>query len=349
MSATEPTSVTASAPGRVCLLGEHCDWAGGSSLAAPLPMGVTVRATRIAEGLEVETRLEGVALTGRWPAEGEVAPEGGPLRFVPAAAAALARRGVGPTDLRLSITSDLPAGRGFSSSAALSVALLDALARAAGRALDPLALADLAYHVERELLGVACGRLDQLSCALGRPSDHGAREGGGSAVLLRWQGGQAAHVRPVRIHSCFYLVVGAFAAPRDTPGILAALNQAFSGQSSDAAATQATRRALRVFAQEAERSAAHLEAGDAAALGESMNRAQRAYDQELAAHLPALRAPGLRAATAALRDAGALGAKFSGAGGDGSVIGLFADAAAAEAGAGLLRDLGLSAWPTPLA
>lgn len=339
MSAT----ITTTAPGRVCLLGEHCDWAGGSSLAAPLPMTVTVRADAADEGLSVRTTLEGEVLEGRWPAEGEVDPAGGPLRFVPAAAAALAHRGLGPTATRLHVQSDLPAGRGFSSSAAFSVALLDALARRAGAALGDLELAELAYHVERELLGVSCGRLDQLASALGRGGP-----GGPSAALLRWERGRAREVHKVPLGARFHLVVGAFAAPRDTPAILAALNRAFSGLSEDAEAVRATRRALAVFAEEAEASALRLRAGDAAALGESMNRAQRAYDLELAAHLPELHAPGLRAATTALREAGALGAKFSGAGGDGSVVALFADEGGARRGALLLGGLGLSALETPL-
>jgi galactokinase len=28
--------------GRVCLLGEHCDWAGGASLTVPAPLSVVV-------------------------------------------------------------------------------------------------------------------------------------------------------------------------------------------------------------------------------------------------------------------------------------------------------------------
>ena len=343
MTGPSAAPLSTSAPGRVALLGEHCDWAGGSSLAAPLPMGVTVSAERIADGLEVQTRLEGADLAGRWAEQGAVEPGGGTLRFVPAAAFALASRGIGPSAVRLSVSSDLPAGRGFSSSAAVSVALLDALAQTAGRTLGALELADLAYHVERELLGVPCGRLDQLSCALGRAGAQGP-----SAVLLRWSEGRATEVRQVRFHSRLYLVVGAFSAPRDTPRILAELNAAFWGTSSDPAAIEATRRALRIFAEEAERCAAYVECGEARALGEGLNRAQRAYETELAAHLPSLRAPGLIAATAALRNAGALGAKFSGAGGDGSVIGLFADAAGARAGAELLRAMGLSAFETPL-
>jgi mevalonate kinase len=54
-----------------------------------------------------------------------------------------------------------------------------------------------------------------------------------------------------------------------------------------------------------------------------MDACQEIYEEDLASTFPALRAPGLVRAVRALRAAGALGAKFSGAGGDGSVVGLF--------------------------
>ena len=77
-----------------------------------------------------------------------------------------------------------------------------------------------------------------------------------------------------------------------------------------------------------------MEQGDLERLGESMNAAQEAYEELLEPHLPALQAPQLRKAVRTLRSHHALGAKFSGAGGDGSVLGLFRtldDASAAEA------------------
>lgn len=333
--------VSARAPGRVALLGEHCDWAGGASLAAPLPMGVTATARAGGDGLSATSALEGQRLSGRWPASGEVDPHGGPLRFVPACAVALAERGLRPGPLHLDIDSDLPAGRGFSSSAALSVAVLDAMAGAAGARLGPIELAELAYRVERELLGIACGRLDQLSSALGR-------EGGGSAVLLRWSDGQPIEARPVAPGAPLPLVVAAFAAPRDTPGILATLNQCVAGAHPDPTAVAGAREALALFAREALLSADAVAAGDLAALGASMNRAQDAYERCLHARLPALRAPGLVGACASLRQAGALGAKFSGAGGDGSVVALAEDPRHAARLRAVLAAQGLATWDAQL-
>lgn len=334
--------VSAWAPGRVALLGEHCDWAGGASLAAPLPMRVTVRVEAGEADLLASSTLEGARLEGRWPAQGQVDRRGGPLRFIPACAAALAARGRPVRALRLHIDSDLPAGRGFSSSAALSLAVLDAMAQASGERLPELELAELAWHVERELLGVACGRLDPLSSALGRA-------GGGSAVLLRWSSeGLPVEARPIRPGARLHLVVGAFAAPRDTPGILATLNRCVAGEHDDVQAIDGVREALAGFAEEALASALAVSEGDTVALGQSMNRAQHAYERHLHARLPALRAPGLVAACAALRETGALGAKFSGAGGDGSVVALARDASGARRARETMRALGLTTWDAPL-
>ena len=88
--------------------------------------------------------------------------------------------------------------------------------------------------------------------------------------------------------------------------------------------------------------------GQALGLGEAMNQCQRTYDEALAARVPELRAPKLKSTCAALLDAGALGAKFSGAGGDGSVLALFPDENRARSAAIKLEEWGLQAWYAPV-
>ncbi len=332
-------AVSARYPGRACLLGEHCDWAGGASLAVPLPIGVRVDAAAgaVGSGVTLSTALDGESVTGRWNAAGSVDPDGGPLRFVPAALHALASRGVRVPATELRVSSDLPPGRGFSSSAAFTLAVVDALSRRAGQELDRPTLARLAFEVEHDLLGVDCGLLDQIACAEGAP------------VFIRW-GGEEPAVRPVRPGALFHLVALALPAARDTRRILAALNRHFFSAGSGAGsedeeagagnraqdgrqkgATGAVRAALAVFASAAEAGATAMETGSAAALASAMNEAQEAYEVHLHSVLPELRAPMMLGACADLRGDGALAAKFSGAGGEGSVIALFADEGAARA------------------
>jgi mevalonate kinase len=321
-------------PGRACLLGEHCDWAGGASLAVPLPLGLVITAEEGGQDLRATSALEGQLLEGRWPLEGRVDRGGGPLRYAGAAASLLHERGLRLPPTHLWIRADLPAGRGFSSSAACSLALIDALARRAGEALDAAELAELAYILEHDLLGVDCGRLDPLCCAAAAP------------VFLRWSEGRAPLRRVLPAGRAWLLAV-ALPQPRNTPLILSELQAHWGGAAPAGPAVDAVRGAIQAFGVLAEAGALALERGDHAALGAAMDAAQTAYE-EMAQWLGALEAPQMSGLCRALREGGALGAKFSGAGGEGSVIALYdraeqameAEAALAPACTALLVELG---------
>ncbi len=324
-------------PGRVCLLGEHCDWAGGASLVVPLDRGITVLAES-AEGLSATAVLEGRPLA--WTA-GE-AP--GLLALVPAVAAELEARFGIRVGAHAHISGDLPAGRGFSSSAAVAIALVRAFAELAGRSLTLEEQVEAAYAAEHDRVGVACGRLDPTACAWGVP------------LFLRFLGDEVA-VEPLPAH--LTLAVGSFRAPRDTPGILATLGRHHRGEVPlrDPEAVRrvgAVRGGIEGFAEQAVCGRAALLAGDLAALGSAMDVCQDIYEEELLPAFPPLRAPGLIRAVRALRSVGALGAKFSGAGADGSVVGLFPiprepaidgrTHGTVEAGVAALDALGLDAF-----
>jgi len=66
------------------------------------------------------------------------------------------------------VRSDVPIGKGVSSSAALDVAALDALATLAGVRLDERGLALGAQMVENLVVGAPCGVMDQMTAACGR-------------------------------------------------------------------------------------------------------------------------------------------------------------------------------------
>ncbi len=323
-------------PGRVCLLGEHNDWAGGASLVVPMDRGIAVLAEE-APQLSASAVLEGRSLT--WT-EGD---DPGALRFVPAVRDELAARGVS-VSAHLHIGGDLPAGRGFSSSAALCVALVRAMTALARVELPLEDQIEAAYNAERHRVGVACGRLDQAACAWGVP------------LFLRFSG-ERMEVEPLPAR--LRLAVGSFRVPRDTAAILHTLGVHHRGEVRvrDADAVRragAVREALDGFGRQAWFGRDALLSGDLVALGSAMDASQQLYEEELAAYLPELRAPGLHRAVRALRAAGALGAKFSGAGGDGSVVGLFpvreevavhgADHGTVSAGVAALDALGLDAF-----
>lgn len=70
--------------------------------------------------------------------------------------------------LRILLRSDVPEGKGVSSSAAIEVATMQAVARAIGLKLDGVRLATLCQRVENYVVGAPCGIMDQMASALGR-------------------------------------------------------------------------------------------------------------------------------------------------------------------------------------
>jgi galactokinase len=83
----------------------------------------------------------------------------------------------------------VPLGAGLSSSAALEVAIAEALCAVSGLKLDPRELALLCQRAENQFVGVQCGIMDQFASALGR-AEH--------AVLIDCRSLEVEHV-PLRL------------------------------------------------------------------------------------------------------------------------------------------------------
>jgi galactokinase len=139
------------APGRVNLIGEFTDLAGGLVLPAALDLGI-----RLDVGEAAETRLESDVADPGW------------TRYVDAVTSELDLLGRPPVGIAGRLTSTLPVGAGLSSSAALEVVAALALCAVADFPLDPLELAQAARRAEHRAVGVPCGILDQAACVLGR-------------------------------------------------------------------------------------------------------------------------------------------------------------------------------------
>jgi galactokinase len=151
--------VTAFAPGRINVIGEHTDYNDGLSLPFAIEQGVTVTATAI-DGDEVEA-------VARDAGERDVFALKDPPRadgwraFVRGMVAELRP----PRAVRLEIAGDVPQGAGLSSSAALEVALALALLGVAPD--DRIQLAQRCSKVENEWTGARTGLLDQLASLYG--------------------------------------------------------------------------------------------------------------------------------------------------------------------------------------
>jgi galactokinase len=158
--------VTAFAPGRVNLIGEHTDYNGGLALPFAIGAGVTVRAEAI-DAARIEANAVDLGECDTFelnPPE----PASDWRAFVRGVAAELERAGLTVCGARLRISGNVPRGAGLSSSAAVEVALaLALLAVAEQPEPDRLALARICSTVENEWVGARTGLLDQIASLFG--------------------------------------------------------------------------------------------------------------------------------------------------------------------------------------
>lgn len=222
---------------------------------------------------------------------------------------------VGRPKIRVEVKSELPVSMGLGSSGALSVACAKVLLQSAHRSVDPAVVSALAFEMEKEFHGTPSG-VDHTTSARGELVFY--RRPVGSTV------GVAETVKPLKPLPVVIAIAG---ARQGTKGTVAALR------------TRRDRwpaRYGRMFEHIAElvtEARDAIEAGDLESVGDLMN-----MNQGLLSAL-GLSSPRIEEVVHALRGAGALGAKLTGAGGDGGAcIGLFEDAAAA---AKKLRRAGL--------
>jgi galactokinase len=145
----------------VNLIGDHTDYTGGLVFPMAIDRGTTIEASIGGTRIELSSdAVDGAASIGL-PVDGGVdaiTPEW--ARFV----AAMARRLGATTGLTGTVSSNIPAGAGLSSSAALECAVGLAL----GFTGSPTELAVTARDAEHDATGVPTGIMDQLCIASGR-------------------------------------------------------------------------------------------------------------------------------------------------------------------------------------
>jgi galactokinase len=160
----QPAGVWA-APGRVNLIGEHTDYNDGYVMPFALAQRVT-----IAAGPRDDERWSVTSLT----AEATESFDRGDLQpgmpgwqsYVAGIVWALEEAGHQVRGADLVLTSDVPAGAGLSSSAALECAALTALADLSELTIAPLARAQLARRCENAFVGAPTGLMDQAASTL---------------------------------------------------------------------------------------------------------------------------------------------------------------------------------------
>jgi hydroxymethylglutaryl-CoA reductase len=174
---------TAFAPGKIILLGEHSVVFGQPALAASLPFGLNVRATRVASG--------GVRIVGdQVPADPRINE-----------AAALIARHLRIEHAQVEVASELPIGGGLGSSAAFAVGVTRALAALVGRELSHEDVGAISIESERLFHGRPSG-VDNTVCA------HGG--------LVRFWKGPPIRVDRLRAARPIPIVVGLTGQKRET-------------------------------------------------------------------------------------------------------------------------------------
>jgi galactokinase len=157
-------SVTADAPGRVNLIGEHTDYNGGFVLPTAIPQRTRVELARRDDAI-----VRAFSTAGGDVAEfalGSEQPGRGWLDYVQGLTRILRSDGHALRGFEIRIESTVPLGSGLSSSAALSVSLLRALRSAFGLKLDDVQIARLGQRVENEFVGAQVGIMDPMAASL---------------------------------------------------------------------------------------------------------------------------------------------------------------------------------------
>ena len=157
-----------SAAGRVNIIGEHVDYCGGKVLPAALTLRNTVYVR--ANGTD-KINLAWTDLPDRVSLDINKLDAYRDVKYAnyPAGSALMwqhAGKKIVGCDMLFECT--VPFGSGLSSSAAIEVSTIAALATAAGEAIDPVEIALLAQKAEREYTGVNCGIMDQYASACGK-------------------------------------------------------------------------------------------------------------------------------------------------------------------------------------
>ena len=275
-------------PGRLCLFGEHSDWAGQYRQLNPdlMPGYAIVTGTNQGIYARVETSSHLSFKTLHSPQVLELAMTEDLLlemaqtedfySYVAGTAyQALIRYQVAGVAID-NYQMDLPIKKGLSSSAAICVLVAKAFNQLYNLGLSLTEEMDLAYWGERTTSS-QCGRLDQ-ACAYG------------SQPILMTFDGDRTTVKPLKIARDLYLIIVDLAGSKDTKKILTRLNQCYPVAKN--IVQQRVQNYLgAINALLVEQAQLALEQGNAAAVGDLMKRTQTQFDRYVAPTCSELKAP----------------------------------------------------------
>lgn len=168
------------APGRVNLIGEHTDYNDGFVLPCALEyhtlVGISPRADSAIEALAIDFNGE----SDRFALSEEITfqPTCMWSNYIRGVADELQRRGHSLRGCSIAVTGNIPPGAGLSSSAALEIGVIRAIAEVSGLLLTTAEMAAIGQAAENNFVGCSCGIMDQLISA-------SARDGFATAIDCR--------------------------------------------------------------------------------------------------------------------------------------------------------------------
>ncbi len=327
-------------PGRLCLFGEHSDWAGkyrtnnndievGQAIVTGTEEGIYATATLSDkfviignERFECDMNVDKLK---------EVAKKDKYFCYVAGVAAYIKEHyNVGGLEIKINKMT-LPVKKGLSSSAAICVLVARAFNQIYNLQLNTLGEMNFAYYGEI-LTPSRCGRLDQ-ACAFGT-----------KPVLMQFDGDQLS-VNNLKIGADFYWVFADLMAKKDTIKILSDLNKCYPFPQSEI--DKNVHKYLgKVNVEITNKASEYLKNGNAEKLGELMTYSQNMFDKMVApACKEELEAPVLHEV---LADENVkkltYGGKGVGSQGDGTVQFLCKDEESQKDLIGYLKEKGLSPY-----
>ncbi len=302
-------TVAASAPGKVILFGEHAVVYGQPAIAVPVS---EVEAKAVVEPAPPGNGLTLVAadLEQRWSLT--AAPSQDPLAV--AVRLTLRHLSAPVPDATVTIRSSIPIASGLGSGAAVSTALVRALAEFMHRTLPPAEISELVFEVEKIHHGTPSG-IDNTVIAYEQP--------------VYYARGAVPEAEPMSVGIPFTLLIVDTGLPSPTKSLVSRVRE---GRQQDRRRYEALFERIGEIAKEAR---GRIEAGDVKPLGPLMDE-----NHALLARL-GVSSPTLDRLADVARDAGAWGAKLSGAGQGGNMLALVDPATAEDIGR-TLREAGAS-------
>lgn len=273
-------------PGRLCLFGEHSDWAGsymmtnsdlieGQAIVTGINLGIYATAEKSKQFEISSFNEEGEDVTFSAPMDTNLLKADAQKPFLFSyccGVAAYMRENYHVGGVKITITDvTLPMKKGLSSSAAVCCLVAKAFNELYGLRISTRGIMQIAYRGEL-LTGSRCGRLDQ-ACAYGeRP------------VLMHFFQNEI-DVETIRVGQTFYWVIADLCAGKDTKKILAYLNKAYPFATNDI--ERAEQEALgpdnhKIIAKARKA----IETGNAEELGRIMVEAQELFDKKIAPACP---------------------------------------------------------------